>query len=371
MRLLKVTVGFAAAFGAIGCLPDPRPYDACVDELGYYSVPPTGCGKHDLKILSERVNASPFYAQLDISRRRIAIDEDNVYWADSEGAVLVTPKRGGITEVLLTCDDPESIEIQLTDSTVYVQSASAFSETLTGIDKATREVRVVTTLLNSVATGIRVHGDYYYATQGSPTNPPEGSPTNCVLRGSLHSDEAATCFIEADILDFALNDLGLYGVLLSGSLVFYPYDSKEGQTVSTVPAATTLLSGFVYELDDQYAYYTLCEQGGVNDYSCKRVRMSLDPNQFGRSITLTGALGPYTSVRNDGSTTFIVGNGSVDAQWATSRLLAYRPESLEPQVLAASMNMTHTLALDEDFVYALVVDNPEEGQRMRLVRIER
>jgi hypothetical protein len=97
MRATFVSLSFIVC---LGC-SERDVVDFCV-ENGKTASPPVGCDGNPIAVLATSENSHQRWDdQVAYSHQAVALDDENVYWADVKGNVLKTPKSGGSTKWLL------------------------------------------------------------------------------------------------------------------------------------------------------------------------------------------------------------------------------------------------------------------------------
>ncbi|HVJ14882.1 MAG TPA: hypothetical protein VM686_05555, partial [Polyangiaceae bacterium] len=115
MRAKFALLSFLAG---LGCSEEDG-IDYCV-ETGKAATPPVGCNGNPVVVLATSENSLERWDdQIAYSHQAVALDDDNVYWANINGNVLKTPKGGGDTEWLIGESACSISDVAVDDGFVY------------------------------------------------------------------------------------------------------------------------------------------------------------------------------------------------------------------------------------------------------------
>lgn len=348
---------------AVGCLPDPRPYDACTDDEGYYRVAPVGCEGHEVTVLETRTfdagqTLMPPYGD---GTGTLVLDETYVYWPDMAGNILRTPKQGGRTDVLIEAGGGEA-PLALADAETHLYAlrststgtSQSNSASLFAVEKATDEVTEMASLPYTDASQLVVFAGKFYARDLAQL---------CIIEGSLGGGDAVVpsypCVTNELPLKFRVTERGIvYISLTTGapSIVLQPLDGSTPEVLMTLQNYPTSLRNEGEEL-----YFTECSD------VCRRYRIFAT----GTSDLLVANLGMASYVEGDSKTTYAL--TQLEGEYGGSRLYGWKHPSPSPNVVAASLGGLYALTVDDDDLFALVPDfdgGPNLG-RLQLLRISR
>jgi hypothetical protein len=356
-KLGLTLLGLECLGGAVACLPDPRPYDACIDTQSYYAVSPVGCNGHGLSQLGERKATREYDGYVPVESD-IEIDATDIYWVGPDGEVLRTSKSAETTEVVSFPEvRPSSVQLELDRDRLYIWRMTAgageaiSTDELVIVDTATSQAEIIATAPAWRPPRLQLFNGIAYANTGG---------TEPCLRRISRDSTAQSCVFFDYVEQFEVTDWGTYFLSSNATgraVRFLPQGADAPTTIATVPAEVV-----AFDVQDDRVRWL------ERDNTSSAVRMGDGSGETGKPIRIPGQLNAVTF-----SDAEMYGVGWLDENSTVPRLYVLRPSSLVPQTIAASLTYATALKADDSHVYAAVLtfDNEENTPSTSLFRIER
>lgn len=396
-----ISAAIPVASSFCGCLPDPRPYDPCGDnESQYYSVPPKGCNGHTLETMHVRaaslVEASsndgtsgmPIVAYNFGLKEHMALDAHHVYWSSIDGTILRTAKSGGRTDVLR---NPSQVSVVSNSWFAPMLSILGLDETrkylyvgenvtdpatgrntieVTGIELESKEARVLARFPDMFlsAAAIRLDQLYFSSTDGGPLY----SASLDWSRVATPSDLTAT--ISDSVIAFAILEGRVY-YLNANQPQLHVVTLDGGATQEIQPTNSPQANASAVELSATAVYFFECDNSQFT--GCQWTRITPDGKQ---QIAASGLSGQDFFLAADADATYVV-SGQPGAMFGQPKLYGWNASTAaQPVVLAAPVETQRAIALDDDYVYLVVIwsdgtQSSEDGSQFarssQLLRVRR
>jgi hypothetical protein len=339
------------------CLPDPRPYDPCIDRESYYSVSPKGCNGHTVSLLAERTQK--LVREIDLpTASEIVVDATSIYWEGPDGEVLRTSKDSQRTDTVWLPDvTSDGLQLESNESHLYIWQSTQSTDdpipvgSLFVLDKDTLQTETTATAAAGSPPRLQIVDDAAYVNAGGI------SP--CLLQISL-VDSTKTCITSGYIERFAVTAKGIYSISSNADGKAIRFLSVGADAPS--PVATVRSEVLAFSVYDDRVHWMERDDTGFT------LRIADESGELGDGRRVSGT--PNSATLSDDQ---MYVAGWLDQDVSVSRLYDFQAWSATPTIIAAGLPYVTAMTTDDDDLYVSTWSyrEDEDGSTARLFRISR
>ncbi|MGC4064459.1 MAG: hypothetical protein QM784_07410 [Polyangiaceae bacterium] len=343
--------------GSAGCLPDPRPYDPCIDSQSYYSVAPQGCNGHTVTLLAERKQKLSHDEYIPAANE-IIVDAADVYWEGPDGEVLKTSTEHQTTDAVWSPEVPSGgLQLESVENHLYIWHVTQQSDGPTPlgelfvVDESALTIDKVVAAPAGLPPRLQLVENIAYLTT-SGINP-------CLLQVSL-DDLAETCVVPGTIERFEVTAKGTFYIssnTAERAIRFLPAEADASTSLVEINGEVTTFDVYgdrVHWIETDSTGFTL--------------RIAEPSGEIGDGQRVPGTLNSAT-LADDGA--YVV--GWLDEDVSVSRLYAFPSWSATPLIIAAGFSYVTAMTTYDDALYVSTssYDNDGSGAAARSFRVSK